>query len=59
MEGGYGGGGGGKRCVTDVSNDILTSSVIFYITNPWQHGIYLFENVKETKQKFIKRHYST
>ena len=39
----------GKRCITDVSNDILISPVIYYITDPWQHGIYLFKIVRKEK----------
>ena len=35
------------ECVTDVSYHILTSPVICYWTDAWQHGIYLFYIIKK------------
>ena len=36
------------ECVTDVLTTLLTSSVIYYWTDPRQHGIYLFDYNNET-----------
>lgn len=42
-----------NECVTDVSERILTSSVICYRTDSRQHGIYLFYIIKKQKKALL------